>query len=113
MLILNLALIRILPLQDPMILSARAAGAIAAARLMHPGATPPSAAPYAALAQQQVPPQSPYHQQQHQLAGLLPGPQQHRPAGSAGGLYPATGADPSQQGPYNVDVTPQVWIVLR
>ena len=87
-----------------MILSARAAGAMAAARLMHPGGTPPAAAPYT-LAQRQVPPQSPYHQQQHQLAGLVPGPQQHRPAPAAASLS-------QQQGPYDVEVTPQVRTVL-
>ncbi len=88
-----------------MILSARAAGAMAAARLMHPGATLPAAGPYT-LAQRRAPPQSPYHQQQHQLAGLIPGPQQRRPAAAAA-------AGLSQQGPYDVEVTPQVWIAPR
>ena len=82
-----------------MILSARAAGAMAAARLMNPTTT--RLAPYLP---RQVPPQSPYHQQQLQMAGPRP---QHRPALAP--PYPA--ADPMprpQQGPFDVHVESQV-----
>ena len=84
-----------------MILSARAAGAMAAARLM--GTNAPQV-PYPAEPRQ-APPPSPYHQQQHQLA--VPSPR-HRPAPAS--PYPPELPAPQQpqQGPYDVHVSSQV-----
>ena len=84
-----------------MILSARAAGAMAAARLMHPGGAT-GAAVHLPPAQQQrlAPPQSPYHQQQHQLAGP--------------GMYPAAEAPAArQQGHLDVEIRSQVCVALH